>query len=99
MKRIKKLTDKVKKELCGAQEYAEDYVYAKASGDSKWSQRYAEMAKDELKHAAWLHDMAVSEVEKLEGVYEAPEEMSKKWTEAHKEYVDKAAWIKQMLAM
>ena len=41
----------------------------------------------------------VAEVEKLKQVYQPPVEMLDKWEEAHKHYVDKAAWIKTMLAM
>ena len=54
---------------------------------------------DELKHALWIHDVAVAEVEKLKQVYQPPVEMLEKWEEAHKHYVEKAAWIKTMLAM
>ena len=41
----------------------------------------------------------VAEVEKLKQVYQPPVEMLEKWEEAHKHYVEKAAWIKTMLAM
>ena len=51
------------------------------------------------KHALWIHDVAVAEVEKLKQVYQPPVEMLDKWEEAHKHYVENAAWIKTMLAM
>lgn len=58
-----------------------------------------EAASDELKHALWIHDIAVAEIEKLKQVYKPPVEMQEKWDESHKHYVEKAAWIKTMLAM
>ncbi len=57
------------------------------------------MAVDELKHASYVHEWAVKEIDDISKVYTAPAEMMEKWQRAHKEYVDKAAWIKQMLAM
>ena len=104
MTRIKNLVEQIKDELCDAKEYAEDYLTFKAkSGDSKdyseWSARYKEMATDELKHALYLHDRAVAEIEELKKVMTPPEEMLQKWESAHREYIEKAAWVKQMLAM
>lgn len=61
--------------------------------------RRKEAASDEMKHAMWIHDVAVAEVEKLKQVYQPPVEMQEKWDESHKHYVEKAAWIKTMLAM
>lgn len=57
------------------------------------------MADDELKHARYIHDMAVAEIEQLEKVYTPPESMREMWEKSHREYVEKAAWIKQMLTM
>lgn len=42
---------------------------------------------------------AVKEIEELNKVYKAPEGMQEKWDKAHAKYVERAAWIKQMLAM
>lgn len=61
--------------------------------------RRKEAASDEMKHAMWIHDVAVAEVEKLKQVYQPPVEMLEKWDEAHKHYVEKSAWIKTMLSM
>ena len=107
MERIKKLADEIKDELCSAKEYAEEYLTFKAKATSSdgtknygtWSKRYHEMAEDELKHSSYLHDRAVEEIEELRKVYTPPEDMLQKWEHEHREYIEKAAWIKQMLAM
>lgn len=99
MTRIKKLADEIKDELGSAKEYAEEYLTFKAKGDSAWATRYKEMAQDELKHAGYIHDRAVAEIDELRKVYTPPEEMMEMWEHDHKKYIEKAAWIKQMLAM
>ena len=99
MTRIKHLADQIKDELCSAKDYAEEYLTFKAKGDAPWATRYREMATDELKHANYIHERAVAEIEELRRVYTPPEEMLQKWESTHREYIEKAAWIKQMLAM
>ena len=99
MMRIKKLADQIKDELESAKEYAEEYLTFKAKGETTWANRYLEMASDELKHAKYIHERAVSEIEELRKVMNPPEEMLQKWEHEHREYLEKAAWIKQMLAM
>lgn len=99
MTRIKKLADEIKDELCSAKDYAEEALYYKAKGNGEWYSRYKGMAEDELKHSSILHDRVVSEIEQLRAVMTPPEEMLEKWEHEHKEYVEKAAWVKQMLAM
>ena len=51
------------------------------------------------KHALWIHDVAIAEIEKLNQVYKPPVEMQEKWDESHKHCVEKSAWIKTTLAM
>ena len=99
MKSIKHFVDSIEEELEGAENYAEKYVECKAKGHSQKASHYKEMAEDELKHASWLHTWAVEEVEELSKVYTPPPDMMEKWEKAHKEYVSKAAWIRQMLAL
>lgn len=97
MTKIKKLVEHIEEEICDAKEYAECYVEAKAKGNTQWANRYKEMANDELKHANYLHDKVVTDIEELSKVYTPPVEMQKKWDEGHKKYVEKSAWVKQML--
>lgn len=99
MTRIKDLADEMKDELCSAKEYAEEYLTFKAKDDNTWANRYKEMANDELKHANYLHERVVADIEELRKVYTPPQEMLDKWDADHKKYIEKAAWIKQMLAM
>lgn len=99
MKVVKKMVDKIDDELMGAQEYAEKYVEAKSENESEWANRFRGMAEDELKHAMNMHDYAVQKIEKLRSVYQPSQEMLDKWDASHKQYVEKAAWIKQMLSM
>lgn len=99
MTKIKILTDHISEELDGAKVYAENYVEQKVKGNSAMANRYKEMANDELKHAAYLHELVVAEITEAERTIKAPENMLQRWSEKHAEYVDKSAWVKQMLAM
>lgn len=96
---IKKMVDEISEEICGAKDYAERYVEARSMSNSMWANRYKEMAQDEMKHASYLHDLAVEKIEQIRSVYEPTPEMEEMWDRSHREYVDKAAWIKMMLTM
>lgn len=99
MKRIANFVSQIDEELEGAKAYAEEYLERKASGDSQWMSRFKEMATDELKHAGYIHNLAVEEINKLRTVYTPPVEMEEQWTTSHKKYVECAAWIRTMLQM
>ena len=99
MTKIKELVDQIDEEIEGAKCYAETYLDYKAKGNSTWSNKYKSMSEDELRHATIIHDRAVEEINELSKVYTPPVEMQKAWDESHKLYVEKVAWIKQMLAM
>jgi hypothetical protein len=99
MRAIKMYVDALDEEIEGAKDYAEKYVEAKAKNEPTKATRYKEMANDELKHAMYIHEWAVETITEVSKVFKAPTEMEEKWEKAHKEYVEKVAWIKQMLAM
>jgi chromosome segregation ATPase len=99
MKSIKKYIELLDEEIEGAQDYAEKYVECRVKGNITRANRFKEMASDELKHCGYIHEMAVQEIEEIKKVYTAPSEMQEKWDKAHKEYVEKVAWIKQMLTL
>lgn len=99
MTKIKELVDRINDELNDAKDYAEDYLTYKAKGNQSWANRYKEMSNDELKHAGYIHDRAVEEIEELRKVYTPPTEMMQKWDHDHRDFIEKTAWIKQMLAM
>lgn len=99
MRSIQKLAHRIQEELEDAQRYAELYVEKKAAGKQQWASKFQKMAEDELQHAAYLHEFAVSEIDQLKTVFKAPADMQDKWDAEHREYVAKAAWVKQMLCM
>lgn len=100
MKMIKILVDHIDDELCDAQKYAENYVEKKAMGETQTASKYKEMSTDELKHATYIHDMVVEQIKKIQGAgITPPAEMMENWQNEHKKYVDKVAWIKQMLTL
>lgn len=102
MKYIKDFVDQIDEELEGAKEYAETYLELKAKNDSNamtYANRYKQMAQEELQHANNIHDRAVAEINQLSNVYTPPADMQEKWDLSHKKYVEKAAWIKQMLTL
>ena len=99
MKSIKKLVDAINDEIHGAKEYAENYVESKAKGDMQKAARYKEMANDELKHAEYEHEWVTKEIADISKVYKPPVEMEEAWMKSHKEYVEKAALIRQILSM
>lgn len=103
MKYIKKMVDEIDDEIHSAKKYAERYVEYKASNDQEMknlSSQFKTMSQQELEHAMNIHQMATNEITRLRRVYtNPPQEMIEKWEKKHEEYVEKVAWIKQMLTM
>lgn len=99
MRKIAELVEKIDEELEGAKNCAEMFVDYKSQNKTEWASKFKTMANDELSHAMTVHDLAVFEIERIKTVYTAPVEMQEKWDEAHKKYVEKVAWIKQMLTI
>lgn len=99
MRYIKELADNIMEEVEDAKKYAEKSLEHKAWGDSYAASRYHQLAEDELSHASFLHELVTKQIKKLGEVYKPPEDMMEKWEKMHKEYVEKTAWIKQMLNM
>lgn len=100
MTKIKKYVEDIAEELEGAKHYIEKALEYKASGDSNRYTRYKEMSIQELGHATSIHEFAVQDINRLKEVYpEIPQKMMEKWEHAHADFIEKAAWIKQMQAM
>jgi len=100
MKKIKEYVDGIDEEICGAKDYIEKALWYKAQGNTIRYNKYKEMAIQELGHADALHTYAVEDIAKLQEVYpDVPADMMDKWNNSHKEYVERVAWIKQMLSM
>ena len=100
MTKIKKYVDEIAEELEGAKGYMEKALECKAAGNSTRYTKYKEMSMQELTHAMTIHEFAVQDIEQLKAVYpDIPQKMLDKWNKAHVDYVEKAAWIKQMQSM
>ena len=100
MKKIKEYVEQIDEELCGAKEYIEKALWYKAKSDTIRYNKYKEMAMQELNHADIIHSFAVEDIAKLTETFpEPPTEMMEKWNESHRKYIEKVAWIKQMIAM
>lgn len=100
MTKIKKYVEGIKEELNDAKAYMETALEYKAAGNTARYTRYKEMSTQELSHAMTLHDFAVQDIEQLKTVYpDIPQDMMDKWDHSHTEYVEKAAWIRQMQSM
>lgn len=99
MTKIKKYVEMIDEELEGAKNYAERYVECKSKNNTAWANKWKECATDELKHSTYIHDYAVMEIEELNKVFKPTQEMQERWDKSHKEYVEKVAWIRTMLAM
>ena len=100
MTKIKKYVEEIAEELDSAKSYMETALEYKAAGNTNRYTRYKEMSMQELAHAMSLHEFAVQDIEQLKTVYPTvPQEMQEAWDRSHVNYVEKAAWIKQMQAM
>ena len=100
MTKIKKYVDEIAEELDDAKKYMEKALEYKAMGNNDRYNGYKIMSTQELEHSTRLHDYAVQDIEQLRAVYpEIPEKMLDKWQKSHVDFVEKAAWIRQMQAM
>lgn len=105
MTKIKKYVNEIAEELDDAKKYMEKALEYKAMGNMSSENMtryntYKVMSTQELEHATKLHEMAVQDIEQLKTVYpEIPNKMMDAWQKSHADFVEKAAWIKQMQAM
>lgn len=99
MTKIKKLIKEIDEEIEGAKCYIEMSLDYKVNGNAKWANRFKEMATDELKHADYLHELVAEEITLFSKIYTPPTEMQDKWNESHAKYVERVAWIKQMMSL
>ena len=94
MKKIYKMIEHIKDELCGACNYAEKYIIYKNS-KPEWSRLYAEMASDELEHALTLHKMYDEWIKSLSYV---KEEDSEAWEHCGAKVAEKVAEVRLLLS-
>jgi hypothetical protein len=93
------MIEHIEEELEGAKEYAEKYIDCKARGNTTRASKYSEMATDELKHAVYIKDFAVADIEDIKKVYKLSVEDEEKWEHAHKKFAECMAIVKHMLSM
>lgn len=98
MKIIDKMIDSLEDEIEGAKKYAEKYIEWKARGDSARAAKFREMSNDELRHASNIHDFAMMDIDGFKRVYAFPEKDEEKWLQAHRQFAEQYALVKQMLA-
>lgn len=105
MNKIKKYVEGIADELHSSKCYMEKALEYKAMGNNlprsmDRYNAYKTMSVQELEHAMKLHQYAVEDIEQLRTVFpDIPQEMQDEWDRAHVEFVEKAAWIKQMQSM
>lgn len=100
MTKIKKYVDEIADELADAKKYMEKALEYKSMGNNERYNGYKTMSIQEVEHSSRLHDYAVQDIEQLKSVYpEIPQKMLDAWEKAHVDFVEKAAWIRQMQAM
>lgn len=99
MKMIDKMLKHLEEEVEGAKDYAEKYIECKAREHMNRANKYKEMATDELKHAGYLRDMDIADIEELKNVYTMSEAEEEAWEHGHKRLNEQMAIVKQMLSM
>lgn len=99
MKIIHKFIEHINDELDGAKEYAEKFIENKAKGNMARAARYKEISEDEMRHATYVKDMAVSDAEDILKVYTLPVETEEAWNHTLKHFAECMAMIRQMLSM
>lgn len=99
MRLIDKMLEQLEDEVEGARDYAEKYVECKARGNMSRANRYKEMAHDELKHATFLKEMDIADIDELKKVYPMTDEEQSLWEHGHKHVNDQMAMVMHVLSM
>lgn len=99
MREIKELAENMKEELDGAEKYAKMYLTYKNENQSHAKKLY-EMAEDELKHAMYLHEIAIAKIKSVQSKeVDVPDFMMMLWEDEHKRYIDNMTKVKIMLTL
>ena len=97
LKIVDKMIESFQDELDGAKEYSEKYLENKAINNMSRAQKFKDMASDELRHASYMYEFAIQDMNELKRIYELPTEDQEHWKRALKRYAECMAWIKQTL--
>ena len=98
MRIIDKLMHSLEEEIEGAKHYAEKYIENMARGNNGRAVKFKEMANDELKHAAYVRDFAIMDIDEMRRVYKIPDAEMEKWEHCHKKMMEEMAMVRHMLA-
>lgn len=98
MKMIIELIDLMDEELDHSQTYAEKYIQAKIENDINYD-RYIAMAKDEIRHADFLYQIALEKYNTLKERYALPERIKNIWKNHNKEFAEKKKSVNDILNM
>jgi hypothetical protein len=99
MKILDKMLARLQDEVDGARGYAEKFIECKARGNMSRANRYKEMAHDELKHATFLKEMDIADIDELKKVYTMTDEEQSLWEHGHKHITDQMAMVMHVLSM
>ena len=99
MLKIKKISDRIKEELCDAKWYAEEALKSKED-DKVLAETFYTLATEELKHMELLH----AQVVRLINEYKAqkgdpPADMQARYDYIHEEEIEKVKEVKILLAI
>lgn len=98
MRYIAELVDLMEVELDNAKEYAEKFVIMSAN-DDEYAKKFKAMSEESLKHSTIIYSLVIREINKLKNTYTLPIKMKECWKQKEEKYIEKSAWIKQMLSM
>lgn len=99
MQRISDLIDRLEEVIESGKYYTENYLDAKMQEHTIWANRCKEMAVDSIKAAGYIHDKLMDDVKELRRTYNMPIDMVEVWEQEHKNYIEKIAWLKQLLLL
>lgn len=94
MYKVEKMICKIKDEICGAMEYAEEYSFYKTTKPD-FAAKYQKMAEQEVNHADYLHSMYQ---EKINNAAYLTEEDIEKWDKCTKKLTEKIALVRLILS-
>lgn len=97
MKIIEKMIERLNEEVDGAEDYAEIYIENKARGNHSRANRFKEMALDELKHASYLREMDIADLNDISRIHTLSESDQELWGRGHRLASERIAIVKQML--
>lgn len=98
MKVILELIDLIEEQLDTGKDFAERFVMLNSTNND-YAERFKKMAEEEVEHSKILFSFTQSEIDRLNETYKLPVDVSEICNRKQAKFIEKAAWIKQMLTM